>query len=176
MGLDISVYTNVSYVSPQPQNEECNSFINLYPHPYFDEQADGLKGGWYEAEEVFSFRAGSYSGYNEWREQLCRMALNVDPEDIWNNPESFKDKPFYYLINFGDNEGIIGPKTSAKLLEDFRDFEEKAKEWKMYSEEELAAILADNREYFRNYFYNKYQEWQKAFEIAATQNGVVELH
>ena len=66
------------------------------------EQADGLLGGYDGVSAEVGFRAGSYSGYNEWRAILCRMAHGVDPAELWDNPEKYKGKPFFELINFSD--------------------------------------------------------------------------
>ena len=41
----------------------------------FHEQAEGLKEGAYVAEgEIFGFRAGSYTGYGMWRDELAHAA------------------------------------------------------------------------------------------------------
>lgn len=66
----------------------------------------------YEWEEVFEFSAGSYSGYNMWRDYLDEFAGNV---------------AFQELIDFADNEGVIGSELSKKLYEDFFTCHDKAK-------------------------------------------------
>ena len=58
------------------------------------------------------------------------MALGVEPEEAWNHPRRFRDKPFVKLINFPDTGGgAIGPITSAKLYGDFVTFAPKAKRY-----------------------------------------------
>lgn len=65
--------------------------------------------------------------------------------------------PFFELIHFADNEGVIGPVVSAKLAKDFRDNYERAK------------AFGDG------YWLSKYEKWMAAFEMAA-DNGAVEFH
>lgn len=102
----------------------------------------------YSWEEEFSFHAGSYRGYNWWRSKL----------------EKFKgDEAFQELINFADNEGVIGFVVSKKLAVDFAKYEEEAKEF--------SKTLGENGEYWLN----SYHDWKKAFEIA-TDNGAVDFH
>jgi hypothetical protein len=112
------------------------------------------------------FRAGSYSGYNWWREQLCKFALEVSPEDVWEEPERFEGKAFVELINFSDCDGCIGSKTSAKLAKDFAAHAPRLKMW-------ATKHLTDADE--RSYFVDSYAEWQQGFELAA-QNGVLIFH
>jgi hypothetical protein len=73
-----------------------------------------LLGGCFERTadtETRAFRAGSYSGYNLWRADLQAQF----------NPQCAPERPFYELIFFADNEGVIGPEAAADLLKDFED-------------------------------------------------------
>ena len=65
---------------------------------------------------------------------------------------------FIELIQFADNEGVIGTTVSGKLLSDFNKYEEDAK---MFSQDD--------------WFYRKYCDWKHAFAIAS-QNGCVRFH
>lgn len=172
MGLDISVVANLSPLERQPTDDEEEEFyrkyVRIFRHDYFQEQADDLQTGFYEGEYITSFRAGSYSGYNQWREQLARMALGVEPDVIWANPEAYKGQAFFELINFADCEGTIGPKTSKKLYQDFLTFDEMAKQG--YEPERKGVFIE------QNWFYDKYKEWMEAFQIASTQNGAILFH
>jgi hypothetical protein len=93
-------------------------------------------------------RAGSYSGYNAWRADLQRQF----------NPAVDEDGPFFELIYFADNEGCIGPEAAKDLLEDFR----------LHFERYMSGAHAD-------YFTAKYQDWTRAFELAA-DGGLVDFH
>lgn len=177
MGLDIGYYSDIKEIkAPSLENDEdfedfCiythnDSFLyqlgSLENHKYYDETKNCI----YD-----SFRAGSYSGYNSWREQLAKIAGYESVEYVWNdwdqNVRYMKlnkingvvkpMKPFYELINFSDAEGTIGPEICKKLYKDFIDFDQKAK-------------LSDE------YFYIKYKEWTEAFRVASIGNGVVNFH
>jgi hypothetical protein len=114
--------------------------------------------------ETTGFRAGSYSGYNWWREQLCRFALDCDPSEVWGDPDAYAGRPFVELINFSDAEGAIGPRTSAKLAADFRAHEPRVAAW---AEERIDT--EDNRGYFVELF----GEWKTAFELAADDGFLI---
>jgi hypothetical protein len=155
MGLDIAVFRNIEldpHGDPYTQPDTFVAFI----HPSFPEQGEGLTdGGVYRSnDEMYRFRAGSYSGYNAWREMLCEMVYDALPIILWEHPDEFKGEPFYELINFADNEGAIGPIVSAKLAKDFADYQAKADQ--------------HEDEFFRDL----YSKWRTAFEMAS-ENGVV---
>lgn len=157
MGLDIRAYSQCKFVAPQEGGDyEAHEDEHvLIDGVSFTDRLDGLPQGWYAVEGVaYGFDAGSYSGYNVWREQLCRAALDVGPEEVWSDPDRFSGKPFVELIDFSDCEGSIGPKTSAKLLADF------------VTHPDLPGTVVDG------YFEDKYRAWQYAFTLA-WQDGFV---
>lgn len=133
----------------------------------FPGRTEGLKPGFYKSVDCFSFGAGSYSGYNRWREQLSKAILDVDPEIIWNNEEKWVGKPFVELIFFSDCEGLIGPKVSTKLAKDFEDYKEKAMKFAACGP---GATFQDGA-----WFIEKYIQWSKAFSMAS-DNGYVNFH
>ena len=69
------------------------------------------------------------------------------------------------LIDFADNEGVIGPETSKKLYKDFKDNLKRAMEYKPDPD------VDDMSEWF----IVKYKVWMKAFELASA-NGCVQFH
>lgn len=102
--------------------------------------------GW---EDSFEFRAGSYIGYGMWRSEL----------------DWFKgDVAFQELINFADNEEVIGSVVSKKLYNDFCTYEKEAEEYSKSVED------SDGE-----WFIYSYRNWKKAFEYAS-QNGAVDFH
>lgn len=173
MGLDITAYRKAELIDTLPDTEAWEekyywpgNFTKtcfIYP-PYvhdfhFAEWAKGLvAGGVYRYEEEFDFRAGSYSGYNVWRAQLCQMALGVGPGVLWENPLYYRNHPFYRLINFSDCEGLINAEFSAGLAKDFAAFQDHADH------------MQDD-----GYFAQKYADWREAFEMAA-DGGFVYFH
>jgi hypothetical protein len=172
MGLDISYYSRIDFYS-RKSSDDSNGDVYLYPNDSLLDQSEGIKSGEYICEGIQdSFRAGSYSGYSGWRRNLAKM-IGWEIEDLWRNVETLVqrnenlndvlnendrfsvDIPFVELLHFSDCEGFIGPKTSAKLHEDFLEWDEKAK-------------AVD-----QGYFYERYQEWTKAFEVASDGGCVV---
>lgn len=179
MGLDISYYSNVKLT-----DREVDPDVD-YPI-FYTEYNSGFKYqlGSLKTNSVYlptddcergSFCAGSYSGYNMWRNELAIIAGYKNDKEVWNdtsfnpnnirlmklkkiNNEEIIIKPFYELINFSDCEGLIGSEISAKLYQDFVNFEDKVKK-----------INKDP------YFYSKYKDFKKAFRVASN-NGLVHFH
>jgi len=165
MGLDITAYRKLS---PEPSATEDNeTIVQLsralvdWTEKEFPGRTQGVVAGMYSFAERFGFRAGSYSGYNRWREWLAKVAGLEAPKLIWESESP--SGPFVELINFADNEGIIGPLVSAKLAKDFAEHEERI------------ASLASDEQSFDPYNLEKYRAWRKAFEMAA-DGGAVEFH
>lgn len=175
MGLDITAYRKVEFVRELKRGEEGDeewpSLTSLHVNPDFPAQADGLKRGLYrvsgsfdralaaeyggEADpDQFKFCAGSYSGYSLWRSHLKTMVAGV----------TYRQTAFSEIINFSDCEGIIGPKTSAKL---FKHFDSWLREAAIYS----STLREDEGESFMSVYHN----FKKAFEMAA-EGGCVEFH
>jgi hypothetical protein len=115
---------------PGGLNDYCynDGHVNAYAYDSFPQSFRGLEvlsirdypgarfmeGGCYgitPKTEAHAFRAGSYAGYNAWREDLQKQF----------NPSRNPDGPFYELIWFADNEGCIGPDAARDLLTDFRE-------------------------------------------------------
>lgn len=154
MGLDIRAFKNLRKV----ENPILDS--DGYPKDYDNQWLPGASMDWsesiwkgkghpvesncvYEFEDVYSFSAGSYSGYNRWRDDL----------------ENFRgDVAFQELIDFADNEGVIGSVLAQKLYDDFKNNHKDAIE---YSK----AINDD-------WFIRKYEDYMEAFNYAR-QNGAV---
>ncbi len=97
----------------------------------------------YRWAEEFRFRAGSYSGYGVWRDELRRFAGS--------------GAAFHELIDFADNEGTIGPVVSAKLLRDFAENLDRAR-----------IFHGDDDPWF----FQLYLLWKRAFEMAADGGAV----
>lgn len=172
MGLDITVHTKVEQdVAPLLDEYGDIDYDAAYSagkvkawvcHEAFAASYDGLPGDPVEGAWVtstgpsWSFRAGSYSGYNAWRSALARAAWGVEPQAAWADPDAYRDRPFYLLINFADNEGCIGPQACAVLAEQFD------------SERDRIVPLLDEWEA------KLYETWSEAFHNAAG-SGMVEF-
>lgn len=157
MGLDITARNKLRKAEKPDLDKE--GYVNDYTRQWkpgasmewsekcFPGRGEGVEiNTVYEWESSYSFRAGSYSGYGIWRSSL-------------NN---FKgDVAFQELINFADNEGVIGPVVSKKLYEDFVKYEKEAEQ---YSED-----TNDD-----GWFIENYRDWLEAFKLAS-DGGAVEF-
>jgi len=171
MGLDITAYRQVKRVEnaqldQDGQPVDWQSHQLVYINNNFPGRAEGIedKAVYDYGTESIDFRAGSYRGYNVWRNELAKLAGYPPCADDPNYPNTHaqgawkaSSGPFWELINFADNEGVIGPVVGAKLAKDFEQFE---------------PIAQHHSEPF---FYDRYKEWRKAFELAA-DGGFVSFH
>ena len=146
MGLDITAYRKLTVVE-NPELDEEGYAVNYdsewkpgasmeWSEKHFPGRGEGIDPQTvYTWGESLGFRAGSYSGYNWWRAKL----------------EAFKgDVAFQELINFADNEGVIGFVVAKKLAKDFSDYEKEA--------EKYSHTLGEEGDYW----FEKYQDWKKA--------------
>ncbi|WP_335956158.1 hypothetical protein [Acinetobacter guillouiae] len=176
MGLDITAYKKLKAFNGQ-YNDGTDEVLNVetgllvgwddYFKPcinrnYVERATDVNEDQFYTFEDSIGFRAGSYGGYNNWREQLAKLAgypcLDGEGDRHLYSNGAWKahNGAFWELINFSDCEGVIGTEVSKKLLKDFIDFEESAKQ-------------------VGGYFHELYNEWKTAFEYAG-ENGAVDFH
>lgn len=155
MGLDIEAFQGIKRAEDQGDDADDDAWLLHRPEGLPD-RTDGIALGRYECVgESLRFRAGSYSGYNLWREWLAKTFLDATPAQVWDGADDrFKGKPFVELINFTDCDGFIGPKTSAKLAKDFAE----------HAPPKMPRL--------DQFYVENYALWRKAFEIAAG-NGVV---
>ena len=191
MGLDISVISQIKpiyipedielwsdeYYDWEEKQDIEGSVWNFQPNTYFPEQSKGLpKGFGYGTGEEYSFRAGSYSGYGEWRDLLARVALDMGSEGVWNkidSGEGYSEIPFSEQLNFSDADGIIGPVASKKLYNDYVSYEKDImkKLDRYYLKYEDFEIDGETYQWFKQ----KYNDWKEAFRIASN-NGAVIFH
>ena len=105
--------------------------------------------------------SGVSSRVLRWLQRLarspCKNGCRYERRKIW---ASGWNGPFVELINFPDNEGVIGPVVAAKLAKDFAEFEHRA--------EEYSASIPDGTDWLENY-----REWKCAFEMTAKDGAVV---
>lgn len=168
MGLDITAYGNLTKVE-NPELDDDGYAVTprqvrlwcQWSEDHWPGRAEGIERGTvYEYEDAVGFRAGSYGWYSSWRDWLARVAGYESAKAVWDNPPP--EGPFVELINFADNEGLIGPVVSAKLAKDFQQFRDAA--------EKTDTDTADGK-----WFFEQYCKWQQAFELAA-DNGAVDFH
>jgi hypothetical protein len=170
MSLTIAAYSNIKIIEGASSNkdgicvnhdgENLHDFFHPYINTDYPKHAVEIqKDSIYGYEKILIFPAGSYRGYNIWRNCLAHFAGYESAKSVWGRP--WLIGPFVELIDFSDCEGVIGSSLSAKLAKDFTDFNDRAKK--------TAA------EYGGDWFYSLYQKWQQAYELAA-QNGAISFH
>lgn len=179
MGLDITAYSRVEIVGFADDYDEdleaddwtAEGYLHqdwINPHFPHAVPADWPREGYVRyvvKGESHGFRAGSYGGYGQWREQLANIFLNITHEchtnGFWEAVHASTGQPFYELINFSDCEGILYGPVCEKLYTDFS----------VNRQHFIDNVAPDEF----NYDVGKYDEWTKAFELAA-DNGLVSFH
>jgi hypothetical protein len=145
MGVSITAYTQLrkradviageDYAIDPETKEELPHLWRAYCNPDFPGREDWIENrAYYEYEKCVDGMDRSYGGYNVWRNDLAKLAgwkasaeLETDSKrshtaSAWAATEG----PFWELINFADNEGVIGGKVCAKLAKDFAEYQAKA--------------------------------------------------
>lgn len=167
MGLDIIAYEHATLIEDHttPVGEWCehtdgDEHAQAYVYTTFVPSAAGLQlignqgsiayGRCYRLHgRIHDFRAGSYGGYNAWRDALAGFAATLAD----TRPNEFR-----LLTYFADNEGWIGPEAAAVLAEQFERNADAAK-----------AHLAERADYW----VEKYDDWTESFKLAAGTGVVV---
>lgn len=186
MGLDITAWSNLKF--SEDQDDENYDLIRIWKNYNYPDHCELEEGNWEETPEtrVHSFRAGSYSGYNHFRNILAKCTLGVTADTVWEAQDIYMNQPFFNLINFSDCEGVIGPDYSAVLYEDFRDNRDrfirnlkqeidftKVTENPIALEPEFILDLElSDRDI--EYYIEKYDDWMQAFELAK-DGGIVQF-
>ncbi|MCB0246658.1 MAG: hypothetical protein KDI12_24825 [Anaerolineae bacterium] len=174
MGLDITAYSRLKFIERiEPVGDKWGSEIwedkywgtgqnTVYVSGY--DQFPGRRAPLaippgrcvdvYSYFHSLDFRAGSYSGYNWWRNELSLISSGMSAENVWS---SEKAVPFYELINFSDAEGVIGSVACKELLADFEQFS------------------GDAQRHKDPWFWEAYQKWHQAVQLGA-DDGMIEFH
>ena len=172
MGLDISAHSKL-VEAPDAERDADGELVDYDNHCEFYENKDfpgrleGIKPeiAYTVSGESIGFRAGGYGGYNSWRNQLAQIAgyplteyvsFGTQAEGYDAGAWAAGSGPFYEQIHFSDCDGTIGPVVSAKLAKDYASYSEQA-------------------EAVGGRFWDLYQEWQQAFDLAA-DGGAVRFH
>lgn len=172
MGLDIIAYKELTVIEPKRYNPDTMwrpGESMIWSETHFKGRGEGIEPlAYYKWNDLFHFRAGTYSGYNEWREKLDKFRQYLMQQASEQSNETFTDQVkdadghmFMELIDFADNEGVIGPVVSKKLHHDFKVNEKQAQTY---------AKTIENGDYWLE----KYALWQKAFDYAK-DDGAVEF-
>lgn len=157
MGLDTALYRNCHVV------DSADDFDTDFD--FYVDVCDGLAnnceklelGKRYKGEKVGRYVSYAYSGHSEFRKLLCQL-VGADINQIWNNPANYVDTPFFRIVNFPDNEGIIDWAASEILYSNFMEYKEQA-------EKELAPE-----------WFNFYMQWLELFKLGKQEGYVIEIH
>jgi hypothetical protein len=137
MGLDIRAVNKIITKQTEPEAFELGIIMNeepdqFYINPDFPDHTSeyGTKPGvveYIKSEEstTESFRAGSYSGYNKWRNLLSLALLGVKAETAWENVSKYQSYPAWGIINFSDCEGAFDSVKSNNVHEELVDNRDK---------------------------------------------------
>ena len=166
MGLDISAHAGIKPIKCDDY-PDCDHLRPIVLSN-FSGRSDGLDAEkCYEAVESEHCASFSYGGYSVWRDRLAELAGYEPVRDSEYGMEyaagawASTGGPFWELINFADNEGTIGGEVCTKLVKDFAEYDERAK--------------AVDDLYHPSYFYEKYSQVRRAFELGA-RSGAVDFH
>ena len=154
LGLGSELFEEFTFGVEDAFKERCHSFP----------LKKGIGKVYLTAESVSdSFRAGSYRGYNTFRDLICRAAHGISAEEFWSSGKYWGSEAFGALIDFSDCEGTICYSVAAEL---YRDFKEYKTIFKKYIKENCDT--EDSR-----YYIDKYNEWMDALKIASNKGLVI---
>jgi hypothetical protein len=179
MGLDIYAASHLVYARPIPKgkaldrleaelDERGKSLDEVYYCLWPNDRAHrarlrGMKPGLYEftpQTRRCAFRAGPYSYYNWWRNELSLFALGAEAQDVWMAPEDYRGRPFVELIDFTDCDGRVGTPVAAKLAADFTAAARRA------TRHAAAVVVDDNPDAGADWL-RVYRDFARAFRVAA---------
>ncbi len=185
MGLDISAYSKI--IRSEDQSDEGGySGIRIWRDSFGYCELEEGKWESTQASQHHSFRVGSYSSYNQFRDDLCRAIHGVSSHHVYENIEEYVRKPFIGLINFSDCDGMIGPEISSILYRDFVDNRERfirnISDHPDFLKETLDPISIETEFPIEfdlspshiEYYTEVYDDFMQAFEIAS-DGGVVQF-
>lgn len=168
MGLDISYYRSwkpyEGEIKDWDHAEEITMSQNIdLTHIWNNEEFKGRAPDmpeWVVAGEGGHFRAGSYGGYNQFRDHLCRALHGFPVTDLWKKPdEEMKEYAMWELLHFSDCEGVLDGACCARLHEQLEE------NW-----DKIVAFFGDD-----SWDLEKLGYWREAFEAAAGE-GFVRFH
>jgi len=172
MGLDICAYSNIMK-QPEPEVQKVVGKLLaslgeeiLEVFEVTDRCHDLEEGVYLDTFDTVQhhFRAGSYSGYNEFRNRLSKALLGVEASAVWEDPATFEGRPGYEMIDFSDCEGTISSSVADKLRQDLVENRDVFKA-------HLIEVFGEDNDQVE-WSMETYDNFIYAFELAS-ENGVV---
>lgn len=172
MGLDICAYSNIMK-QPDPEVQKVVGKLLaslgeeiLEVFEVTDRCHDLEEGVYLDTFDTVQhhFRAGSYSGYNQFRNLLSKALLGVEASAVWEDPATFEGRPGYEMIDFSDCEGTISSSVADKLRQDLVENRDVFKA-------HLIEVFGEDNDQVE-WSMETYDNFIYAFELAS-ENGVV---
>ena len=118
----------------------------------------GLDIAVYSKTYEYGFRAGSYSGFGQWREELALMIGIVlhDMKGFTGSKDWDEETPFIELLNHSDCDGGLYSDECKELLKDFE-------KWMPEAKKKSEGMSKDDGEWF----IKKYNDWLEAVSMVA---------
>ena len=135
MGLDVTAYERAERISGHEPTDDDHDhgIIEAFAYAVFDRALDGmgdtvldtrtgvdcLSAGYWRTGGDEATAQTSYAGYGLYRDRLARAVIGMEYRKLLNFIGQHGDAPYFDLLNFADNEGVIGPVAARRLADDF---------------------------------------------------------
>ncbi|WP_392603285.1 hypothetical protein [Stutzerimonas sp. CQPMC-PStu] len=139
--------------------------MTLTPVEFTERFAGLTEGKVYRYESAFDFRAGSYSWYNYWRNELAKLAGNEQTPYMSFNGET---ELRYDATVWKTKKAHFG----SLLISQMR----KASSAPLHANEFTKTsfiIKSSHQKHPDEYFRTSYQDWMKAFSMCANNGAIV---
>lgn len=123
MGLDTTVYSDVKLIREGPcgADDLPDGQVEIYVNPSFVPNAGGLVTGIYSFGAEVRGVSRAYSGHSRRRDHLSLATNGVDCNGFCDAAAEGDERPFRWLINMSDCEGVIGNACCVDLARDFAE-------------------------------------------------------
>lgn len=180
MGLDITAKSKIVTKKESPEAYEFNMLLDadtdtLYINPDFaghmaeynssDNKDNIVDYVATEDSKTHSFKAGSYSSYNQFRNIVSKALIGKEADAVWDDPNTYKNHPAFMLIDFSDCEGCMDSVTCSKLLKDFTENREKFVDY-LKNSSEVGDMDTEH-------YTELYDNWITAFTLAADEGVLI---
>lgn len=127
MGIDITGFSKARRIVGRHSDESCDEEAHYCVGSY-RKLLDGRKPGCHVCDGRHYYFYISYAGFDTWQNALSLIFHSVPANEVQENPKRFKGQPFVDMIAFPvSNDVGIGPKSAARLYNDFAKHATKAK-------------------------------------------------
>jgi hypothetical protein len=134
----------------------------------------GLDITLYEFTSLVEFRAGSYSGFGEFRELLAKSAGMVldDFHGFGGKTEWTHEETYYELLNHSDCDWDLRHYECVELIKDFTP-----ENREVFSKTLKDEFPKDEDERLVEYYLGKWDKWKEVIGLCAeNDNYLIEFH